>query len=150
MPFNLKLNNHIKELHFKIMHSIIGLNKLLYKMKIIESPQCSFCALYDETIEIFFVDCLVVKTFWFFCKFLLTPYRYKFEISFSSILLHHNQGKMIENEVINTFLLFAKIYIYKCTNKLLRIEINCHYAPFCWIKQEILTTNLWISVDRNM
>ena len=62
---NLCLDNKIFEMQFKIMHRIIGTNKLLYKINKIESPACTHCHMYPETIEHLFYDCFIIKNFWF-------------------------------------------------------------------------------------
>merc|ERR1712105_372378 len=136
-PFKLQISNGIKELHFKILHRIINLNKLLYRKKIVSSPRCYFCSLYEETIEHLFCDCLVVKSFWSSCKQLLVTFGIDFDVSTSSILLPKTHGILIENDTLNAFILFVKMFIYKsrCSDQSLNINalkqyIYSFYSPF--------------------
>lgn len=58
LPFVLKLSNAEKEFQYKITHGYLATNKLLYHMKLIDSPRCNFCHLYDQTIKHMFWDCM--------------------------------------------------------------------------------------------
>ena len=125
IPFNLKIDNRIKEFHFKILHRVIGLNKLLYKMNIVSSPRCYFCFLYNETIEHIFVNCLVVKTFWLSCKKLLAAkYGFDLDVTARGVILHTSHGQIIKNNILNAFTLLGKMYIYYCRCSNLNLEME--------------------------
>lgn len=61
---NILMDNSIIEMQFKIVHRIIGTNKLLYKIGKVASPTCGHCNMYMETIEHVFFECLDVRNFW--------------------------------------------------------------------------------------
>ena len=43
IPIKVGVSNKAKENQYKIMHDYIPTNKLLFKMKIKDSPRCNFC-----------------------------------------------------------------------------------------------------------
>ena len=51
LPHKSGVTNRVKELQYKILHSYVATNKLLYKMNIKASPRCNFCFLYNQDIE---------------------------------------------------------------------------------------------------
>ena len=63
MASKVGVSNKAKENQYKIMHDYVPTNKLLFKMKIIDSPRCNFCNLYVQDTYHLFFDCLIVKTF---------------------------------------------------------------------------------------
>lgn len=51
--------------------NIVFTNELLFRLKMIESPLCTFCKREIESIEHLFFYCNVTKTFWeVFCSWL--------------------------------------------------------------------------------
>ena len=63
---NAPVDNKIKELQYKIIMRFIPTNYLLYKMKKINSPNCTFCMLAQQTIEHLFYHCVCVKNLWMY------------------------------------------------------------------------------------
>ena len=55
----------LKEFQFKILHRYLPTNELLYKMKKVDSPNCTFCNVYKESITHLFYECFCVKNLWF-------------------------------------------------------------------------------------
>lgn len=54
--------------------NIVFTNELLFRLKMIESPLCTFCKQEIESIEHLFFYCNVTKSFWeVFCSILLEP-----------------------------------------------------------------------------
>ena len=51
-------------LQYKILNNVLYLNKLLYKMKILESPFCYFCREQNETPIYLFCKCKVTLDYW--------------------------------------------------------------------------------------
>ena len=54
IPFCSVRDTAIQYFQYRILHRVLGLNSLLFKMKMTDSPKCSFCNTEDETIEHFF------------------------------------------------------------------------------------------------
>ena len=47
-----------------MIHRYIRTNKLLYKIGKIESPRCTFCEMYSESIHHLFYDCIISNNVW--------------------------------------------------------------------------------------
>ena len=110
-------------MNFKILHNYVATNKLLYKMKIINSPRCNFCNLYEQTTQHLFCDCFVVKTFWFHVtEWLAKEYNIIINIVLKDILFGHRQED--QNNFINTVISYAKLYINKCKIQELELTLN--------------------------
>ena len=61
---SLNVDNHTKDLQYKILYRIVPTNKLLYKMRKVNSNMCDFCEIQIDTIEHALWECVVVKSFW--------------------------------------------------------------------------------------
>ena len=57
LPFVITKNSKLQWFQTRINHRILGTNRSLFKMKITQSPLCSFCRETDETIEHLFWEC---------------------------------------------------------------------------------------------
>ena len=57
-------NTYMRPFQYKILNSILYLNKKLHIFGIKSSPLCSFCNLYDETPFQIFYECDHVKIWW--------------------------------------------------------------------------------------
>ena len=51
----------LKEFQFKILHRILHTKTICRKMKLVESPLCSFCMEYDKSLEHSLYQCKHVK-----------------------------------------------------------------------------------------
>ena len=49
---------------YKIVHNILYTNKILYKMKKKQQPDCPYCHDIDQTPLHLFVECPIAKSFW--------------------------------------------------------------------------------------
>ena len=64
IPYKVTKEIRLRELQFKINHSIYPTNILLNKMKLAQSNKCSFCADNIDFIEHFFFECNKIHIFW--------------------------------------------------------------------------------------
>lgn len=64
LPRLCYVNNHTKDLQYKILHRYLPTQSLLYKMKKIESPTCLYCNRMEDSLEHFVYECDVIKRFW--------------------------------------------------------------------------------------
>ena len=124
LPHDILKCNKTRELQYKLLHRYIGTNKLLFKMKKHDSPRCSFCEIYSESIEHLFYNCTESKIFWIrfqemwnkvnLLKITLSErdiiFGYNIHLGFSSTIL----------KFLNIVILHAKFFIYRCkmNNKL--------------------------------
>ena len=60
----LTIDSKMRIFQYKILNNILYLNKALYKMKIADSPLCTFCSQEDEMIEHIFLSCEYSKRLW--------------------------------------------------------------------------------------
>ena len=49
---------------YKVLHNILYVKKMLFKLGKVTSLLCSFCKLHDETMMHLFYTCLIVKELW--------------------------------------------------------------------------------------
>ena len=60
----LTIDSKMRIFQYKILINIVYFNKALYKMKIADSPLCTFCSQEDETIEHLFLSFEYAKRLW--------------------------------------------------------------------------------------
>ena len=63
IPFKVTLNQRLRYFQFRILHRIIGVNKLLFDMGIASNNKCSLCSESIETISHLFWECNITKKF---------------------------------------------------------------------------------------
>ena len=63
--FKITFHTKLQAFQFKFLHRIIiYLNSRLFKIKLVDSPICSFCHEAEETLVHLFCECPVSKSFW--------------------------------------------------------------------------------------
>ena len=55
---------YVRYLQFRLLHRRIFTNELLYRMKIVDSPECPPCNNTPETVEQAFLECQKIHTLW--------------------------------------------------------------------------------------
>ena len=51
LPFQVALDTYMRDFQYKILNRILFTNSKLFKLKLVESPLCSFCDKNEETLE---------------------------------------------------------------------------------------------------
>ena len=112
--FSGSSDKYLQWFQYRIVHRIIGTNKLLFKIKIKESPKCTFCQNDDESISHLFFDCPIVLRFLISIQNLISNQtnNHQFTIEKEDIILGNH-----ENQALNTILLLVKKYIYDAKMK---------------------------------
>ena len=64
IPRLATIESSMRVFQYKLLKNASYLNPKLHKMKIIESPLCTFCHEHDETPAHFFVECPVTTMLW--------------------------------------------------------------------------------------
>ena len=64
LPGRVTLDTRTRAFQYKILNCILYTNSILYKMKLIPSPLCTFCGDHEETLEHLLVKCVYAKEFW--------------------------------------------------------------------------------------
>ena len=71
LPFIVTIETKIREFQYKILNNIVFTNEKMFRLKMIDSPLCTFCKRETEFIEHLFFYCNVTRTFWkAFCSWL--------------------------------------------------------------------------------
>jgi len=64
IPHVVTFDTKTRVFQYKLLNRIIYTNKSLYKMKMIDSPLCTFCKISDESLEHLFWRCDFIVAFW--------------------------------------------------------------------------------------
>ena len=64
IPHKVTLDIRTRIFQYKLLNRILYTNNLLYKMKLSETPLCTFCGLYEESPEHLFFYCHFSTSFW--------------------------------------------------------------------------------------
>jgi hypothetical protein len=107
LPFKINKDTKIQWFQYRINHRIIGTNYLLHKMKIVDSPTCSFCKNSDETIEHLFWDCPITANI---INTIFPSHTLPFCNKKTFILGNVNN----RTDAVNIMFILTKLYIYKC------------------------------------
>jgi len=129
LPHTSGVSNKVKEMQYKILHSYVATNKLLYKMKVNPSSRCNFCFLYSQDLNHLIFECMVVKNVWFKIKeWLLELFDIQIDVILKDVLL----GSLKESSFVNKMILHGKYYILKCKyqDKIPNIENFIDYLTF--------------------
>ena len=60
----ISIDSYSRMFYFKCTHNILYLNSVLFKMKLVVSPLCSYCHREDETLVHLFFHCINTKELW--------------------------------------------------------------------------------------
>ena len=64
LPGRVTLDTRTRAFQYKILNRILYTNSILYKMKLIPSPLCTFCGDHEEILKHLLVKCVYTKEFW--------------------------------------------------------------------------------------
>lgn len=123
LPFRTTTETKLQWLQLQIIHRIIPCNNFLFKIKVTDSPTCSFCKEDLETIEHLFADCHIVKELWSNIEEWISN-KFDRHISFDrKSILFGKFGNQNIYKCDNLIILTIKQYIY--TGKYLYQMKNC-------------------------
>ena len=117
LPFKITKESKLQWLQFQILHRIVPTNLYLFKLKIKESPACSFCKTDIESNKHVCVECNLVKDLWsdieewFLCKFNISVI-----FDRTTILFGKHKNKDV-HKVQNLMTLITKNYIFSTKYK---------------------------------
>ena len=97
----MPVDNHVRNLQYKIVFRIIATNKFLYQIKIKSTPFCPICLLSVHTLEHLFYECLVVKNFWVTLSDMCKYHNNNLNVSLSDIIFGYKPRKFTRKQIIN-------------------------------------------------
>ena len=96
---------------YRIAHRIIATNSYLYKIKVKDSPLCTFCGLHEETIVHIFYECESVHNLW---TAIIDWVYEKCAVRLNFTKLDYLFGKFNSKyPVLNLLIFLVNSYIYK-------------------------------------
>ena len=144
-PIRITVECKLREFQFKTLHRILYTKKIPHKMKLVESPLCSFCMEYGVSLEHFLHQCKLVKDFWqTVTNWLSTVCDFDtFFFSETDILFGYFVNKK-DNTLINHILLLGKQLIYQWRPKRFVLNLALLIAKIkyaCKIGERIARSN---------
>ena len=124
LPHMVTVNTKLRVFRYKILSSILFVNKMLFKFRKVESPLCSFCKAEDETYIHLFYRCRKTFILWRQLQEIFST-----ALDFPSISPHSAIFGFLDDAIehkllINYILLIFKNYSYKAReNKDLNFNI---------------------------
>ena len=114
MPFTVTIETKIREFQYKVLNNIVFTNEKLFRLKMKDSPSCTFCEREVESFEHLFFYCDITKTFWEALCSWLGECKVKFQ-PFTLMDIFFGVFNTEEDFcILKHLILTAKFYIYKC------------------------------------
>ena len=116
LPWRVTIDNRVRWLQYRINHFILPTNKYLYRIGIIQSPNCLRCKSEIETLNHIFINCPGVISFWNDLRARWSAVFdtiTNFEKMFGILNQHNDEEWMLKNQI----LLVARRYIYISRHK---------------------------------
>ena len=120
LPRKITKDSYTRNFLYKILNNILYLNKKLYLFGKVETPLCSYCMLYDESIIHLFWNCVYVKNLWQQLQLYFNDDFKLPDLTLQTAIFGFWNSKDYDNEIfqlINHLLLIFKINIYKAREK---------------------------------
>ena len=137
-------DNNLKWFQFRLLHRILGVNSLLYKMKISDNHYCRLCNSNEETIVHLFVECQKSNKLWGEIKNWINK-TVNVELNFTPTLILLGHINSDSNQIpINAILMTVKYYIFNCAhlNKELDIFMCQKRVKNMYMEQQSLSLSL--------
>ena len=109
----ITLHTKLQNFQFKFLHHIIYTNSKLFKMKLVNSPICSYCQMLEETLLHLFCECKATREFWNnVCNWLSRGKNSVIQLSSFDICFGYNITT--PNFLLNQLILIGKVFIFQC------------------------------------
>lgn len=108
--FKCSIESRLRSFYFKVFHRAIAFRDFLFKIKRIETPECSFCGKEAETPIHIFCECEVVIPLW-------TEIENIFRLKSGQDFQLNNFNKIFgicKNNLFTYIILCTKFFIYRC------------------------------------
>ena len=114
LPRATTIKSSLRSFQYKILNNTLYLNERLFKLNAVESPQCSLCKQFRESVLHLFCTCSVTRSLWVqFClwassaNILLTSY-----LDPQYCILGMYRQELQDQVIVNHLILLFKRYIY--------------------------------------
>jgi len=116
IPFNATIYTKLRSFQFKINHNFLYTNEKLHKVKISDTPLCTFCNSEIEILVHLFVECNKETNVW---QEVIDKLLQPFGVTnlTKSVIILGVETTPEQNEIINHIILEVKYYIYVCKLK---------------------------------
>ena len=111
LSLKVSLETKIREFQYKVLNNLVFTNEKLFKIKMIDSPQCTFCKNEIESLEHLLYSCEITRSFWVALRSWLMECNINLEpLSVFNVLFGIlNAGE--DFVIVNHLILVAKFYI---------------------------------------
>ena len=148
-------DTYLRWLQYRILHRILPTQRLLFFMKISNSPLCSLCLQEEETLDHMFWECDQVQQFWSdFLDWLQSNFKHCRNLMLSKdlIVLGCSDG-VHTDKVFNLFILLAKQCIFKAalnkTSPTLPMFVNILKQRFLIEKYNAYINNNYVNFTKD-
>ena len=125
-PFKITKDSTVQWFQSRINHKILATNTLLYNMKLIEDPKCTFCNKRDETIEHLLWECECVKRFLNESILWLSQHGIHITLNEKSVIFGIDPDQ--KSDINKLVLMEIKYYIYyaRCSKNNMNLTVLQH------------------------
>ena len=111
MPYTCTIETKLRNFQLKFIHRILPNRNLLFKMKKVNSRNCTFCKNVEDNLEHMFWDCRVVSQFYNTVEeYLKSKFGHSFNINKKTIFF--GNFDLNKNILCNHIYILLKFYIY--------------------------------------
>ena len=117
-------DNYLIWMQYKIINRILGNRYYLHKLKILNSPNCIYCKLHQETLLHLLYECEEVRSLWVWLSKWINE-KLKIAITFNVKMIILGYMERDTNYIpLNSIILIAKSYIFWSSRNKLPLDIN--------------------------
>ena len=124
LPGRVTLDTRMRAFQYKILNRILYTDRILYKMKLVPSPLCTFCGDHEETLEHLLINCAYTKNFWLSVISWLNTYNMKIDQLDERTILFGISDNNPENCLLNHIIILGKYTIYLCRCKNIKPSLS--------------------------
>ena len=114
LPRATTIESSLRSFQYKILNNTLYLNERLFKLKAVESPQCSLCKQFKESVLHLFCTCSVTRSLW--AQFSVWASNADISLSFDLdphyCILGMYREELQDQVIVNHVILLFKRYIY--------------------------------------
>lgn len=110
IPYNTASETYVWSFQYKLLNNILFTNTKLFKIGLIESERCSFCAIYKEDLYHLFYGCSYARAFWNrFCNWWSNFRKENLSLSLKDVIV----GFSNRNDLLNYLIILGKLCIWE-------------------------------------